>query len=184
MPLTFGGLSLLSGGDGAVVDRTFAAADVGSCVISLRSIALSNNSHCVELTSGAKEPRVGNKNLLIGRAFHLESARGIADRGDFDEVVALPTGKGDGVASVSVGACAPVHVARERGRSDFCVLQRFALGSDDLAADHVELLGAKRRAESGYDRSNGCYVEYRCNAHDYLDVRHLRKVALDGHPQY
>src|SRR2546421_9664885 len=44
-------VALLIGGHGTVVDRAFAAADVGSCVIALRSIALSNNSHCVDRKS-------------------------------------------------------------------------------------------------------------------------------------
>ena len=48
--------------------------------------------------------RVGDEDVLIGGASHLEALRRVADRGEGDEVVALAAGEGDGEAAVPVGA--------------------------------------------------------------------------------
>ena len=63
-------------------------------------------------------------------------------------VVAFATGKGDGIATVLVRAGAPIDVPGERGRGHLCVLERLAFGTDDLATNHIELLGRNGKRES------------------------------------
>ena len=148
-------VALLIGGHRAVVDGSLAAADIGSGVVALRPIALPHDLHGFQLSRGAQQLRVGDEDLLVSGALHLESARGVTDRGDLHEVIALSARKRDGIATVLVGAGAAIDVAGERGRCDFRVLEWFSLGAEHLASDHVQLLRARwERYCSCYDRGN------------------------------
>ena len=137
-------VALLIGGNRAVVDGPLAAADVGCRVVALGSIALGGDSDCLELTRGAQQLGVG----LIGGALHLESARRVADRREFDEVVTLTAGTRDRVATALVGARAAIDVSGERCRGDFGVLEGLSFRAQHLAADDVQLLRGERAARN------------------------------------
>ena len=70
------------------------------------------------------QPRVGDEDVLVGGALHLEAPRREADRREVDEVVAVAAGEGDGEATVPVGARGAVDAAADGGGGDGGVLDR------------------------------------------------------------
>jgi len=123
----------------------------------------------------ALQPGVGNENILVGGALYLESARGVTNGGDFDEIIALPTGEHDRVAAVPVRAGTAIDVARDRCRSDLRVLERLAVGSNDLPTNDIDLLRRHRKCE-GCRQERAKYYD----AHDYLDAVMLFMVARNS----
>ena len=153
-------VALLAGGDGVVLDRLLRAAEVGLVVVPADATTLRDGAHRIEHRH-ALELRVGDEDVLVGGALHLEAAGRVADGGEVDEVVALAAGEGDREAAVPVGARGAIDAAGHGGGSHGRVLDRLRLGVDDLSPNDVELLGddgarkEDKEDERGEQRSAG-----------------------------
>ena len=103
----------------------------------------------------ARQLHVGDEDVLIGRAAHLEPLRLIADRRGGEEVVALAAGEGDREAAVPVGAHGSVHATGDGGRGDVGILERIVVVAGHLTADDVELLGGRDSRRRDADGEEG-----------------------------
>jgi hypothetical protein len=83
-----------------------------------------DGAHGVEHDHAA-QLHVGDEDLLVGRASHLEPLRLVPDRGGGDEVVAVAAGEGDGEPAVPIGA----RAAFTPPPTDVAVTLAFSIGS-------------------------------------------------------
>ena len=152
-------IALLIGADRGAARRLLGAADVRRAVVPVHAIALGDGAHRVE-DDHAGQLHVGDEDLLVGRASHLEPPRRVAERGDGDEIVAVAAGKGDREPAVPIGAHGAVHTAPHGRRGDVGALDRIVVVARHLAADDVELLGGggswddeQQREERGHEEN-------------------------------
>ena len=138
-----------------------------SAVVPIHAFALGHGAHRVE-RGHSRHLHVGDEDVLVGGAAHLEPLRLVAERGDGEEVVALTAGEGDGEPAIPVGADGSVHATGDGGRGDVRVREWIVVVAGHLTADDIELLGGGDAWKRDGDGEEGDDVEKEtAGVHEY-----------------